>query len=98
MNNKIPIVCVCAKRAGLEQTSDAQALRCTNSHCIHSSEDHQFLIHQGIPIIISDILCDTICSAAPGSTYIERPMTKFARIRKIIEGENKITKENINLP
>ena len=94
--NTIPIVCVCEKRARLERTSDGQALRCSDSDCIHSKEGQHFDIHNEIPVIISNVLCDTVCGLQAGSTYVDRPMTKFGKFRKVIQGENKVTKENIN--
>ena len=94
--NTIPIVCVCEKRARLERTSYGHALRCPDSDCIHSNEGHQFVSHHEIPVIISNVLCDTVCGIQTGSTYVDRQMTQFGQSRQVIEGEYKVSKETTN--
>lgn len=95
MNKNIPLVCVCEKHLPLEKSLDSLKLKCTNSNCVHSNEDQQFEVHQGIPIIISDILCDTVCETQPNSIYVNRLKSQFVKVRNIVEDKNKTTTDNI---
>ena len=70
---------MCVKSERDKKTSGGQALRCSDSDCIHSNEGHHFDIHNEIPVIISNVLCDTVCSGQAGSTYVDRPISKFTK-------------------
>lgn len=89
---ELPLCCPCEDKAGLNKISIGFV--CNNEDCIHSKFENAFPEANGIPILISEEKTDTVCSADIGRTYVERPLSSFGTLKKIIVGESKITKSN----
>ena len=47
--------------------------------------------------LVSEKRCDTVCIEGSNQTYIERPLSGFSRLKKLIVGESKTTKANCRL-
>lgn len=94
MNIELPLVCLCRKRPKLNKVASNNAYRCSDSSCIHSNAQGEFKVYNEIPVIISEALCDTVCSSGLDQTYIDRSLSKYVSLKKIFLGESKVTKAN----
>ena len=45
---------------------------CANRYCGHASSENYFSCIDGVPVLVSEILCDTVCSSSDVSSYIPR--------------------------
>ena len=88
----IPLCCPCTKKGELIETINGYV--CKNHACCHSKQEMAFPKVNSIPILISEIQTDTVCSIEAGKTYFKRPMAKYTKLKKIIVGESKTTKQN----
>lgn len=93
----LPLVCPCENRCELGVDASGGTITCTRSDCIHSHESSGFRIQQGRPIIISESRCDTVCVSGEAAVYVERPLSKFQKLKKLIVGESAQTKKNVDL-
>lgn len=57
MNNLF--LCPGCKKGVLREIEDGYV--CKNKNCFHSTPENSYLIHNGIPVLFSEDLCDTIC-------------------------------------
>jgi len=94
MKTELPLVCLCRNRPKLNKTGTNSGYRCSDSECIHSTVHGEFKIYKGIPVLISQSLCDTVCSTGADQKYVDRPLTKYGGLRKLFIGESKVTKGN----
>lgn len=88
----IPLRCPCQSKQTLT-VNDDQYL-CDNAVCEHHKPENAFPSIDGIPILISEIRTDTVCSMTKDITYVKRRLAKFVTLKKIIVGESKTTKRN----
>ncbi|MDA8787051.1 class I SAM-dependent methyltransferase [Porticoccaceae bacterium] len=94
MGKVLPLVCLCSARAVLKATAGKDGYLCTSPDCIHSTPDGEFKINNGIPVLISEDLCDTVCDSGGDQKYVERPFRRYGGLKKLIIGESNVTKEN----
>lgn len=48
----------------------------------------------GVPVVISEILCDTLCDPAQVQTYVPRASSTLDRVKKALVGESGVTEAN----
>ena len=88
---KIPTICPgCSSSISIEESF----YLCTNQECAHSKIDNCFNVINDVPVLISDILCDTVCDPKETRSYVKRSSGKVNFLKKIFIGESKITKKN----
>ena len=90
--NRIQLCCPCINKADLIEVSGG--LICSKHSCYHAKHDHSFQIKNDIPIIISEVNTDTVCSSDQSAHYVDRSLSTFEKLRKMVAGESKVTKNN----
>ena len=74
------------------------SFKCTNNKCIHSTTDNFYRCFGGVPVLVSEEMCDTVCSSSNVRSLIMRSgdggRLKF--LKKHIVGESNVTKSNIS--
>ena len=90
----IHLRCLCSKKPELTKCEDGYL--CSNKECFHSQSANAFPVINGVPVIISEIQTDTVCSLEYGKSYVERPFSELSTLKKLILGESKVTKKNCN--
>lgn len=88
----LTLVCPCEKNAALVRAESSFA--CTLGECEHSMNGRHFPIVDGIPQIISDLKCDTICSFGSTRSFIPRPYSHLHQLKRLLMGDNRETLEN----
>lgn len=88
----LPLCCPCEEKADLFKISNG--LLCSNENCAHNKSQHSFKEINGIPILISEINTDTVCSIDTEEIYINRPFSGYEITKKILFGESVVTKKN----
>ena len=70
---------------------------CANVQCGHANSENYFSCIDGAPVLVSEILCDTVCSSSDVSSYIPRSgdCGALKLLKKHIVGASKTTKSNI---
>lgn len=89
---ELPLACPCEVKQTLTKMKDVYI--CDNRECEHNKMENGFPCVNSIPIIISETRTDTVCAMEAGKTYVQRPLSKFVGIKKILVGESEITKGN----
>lgn len=92
MSKSILFSCPCTEKTALVEMADGFA--CENRTCPHSEEGNLFPIIGGSPVLISELKCDTVCSAQNIVSYVSRGSGRFVWLKKLISGESRITKRN----
>ena len=88
----IKLKCLCAKKSGLKWESDR--LICITPSCHHNKYINGFKSEGGVPYVISDYLCDTVCTGVPNTQYIKRSTKYLQNIKKQFVIENRISIRN----
>lgn len=88
----IPLTCPCNLKVPL--VKHANAYQCTDKNCIHASKENWFPLEKGVPIVLSETLCDTVCNMTMGAQYISRPLSGFNVLKNYILGESSTTVKN----
>ncbi len=70
------LICPCSSRSRLEY--EAGCYTCKGIDCVHSSEASGFRTKADVPIIISELKCDTVCSGEPGKVYVKRRGSRWS--------------------
>jgi len=88
------IACVCEKRAPLIQHN--MKFQCSNKDCIHAKEENWFTSINGTPVLLSEEICDTVCSKQQTATYVARAEQSGIRslLKAIFVDTSKVTIEN----
>ncbi|MDA9242736.1 class I SAM-dependent methyltransferase [Amylibacter sp.] len=70
---------------------------CSSEKCIHSKRDYFFVCVDGIPVLISELACDTVFSSSQTAPLVVRSGDGgvFRWLKKHIFGESSVTKKNI---
>lgn len=92
---EIPLICPCKLKTNLTK-KDSYYL-CNHIDCEHNTYQNKFPIYNNKPIIISEIRTDTICKIEIGKTYVNRSLSKFAKLKKFLKGVNDITENNCDM-
>ena len=95
MQKNLPLACPCKLKKSLIKFE--KFFLCDHNECEHSNEKNGFPIFESTPVIISETKTDTICTRYSFKSYINRPLSKFNKIKKFIIGESQITKNNCDL-
>jgi len=89
---KIPFLCPCKKKYPLKKINNLYI--CKKKNCVHNNVKNSFPLINSIPILISEIKTDTVCSRNTFKTYIKRSSSKLKDMQRLILGESKTTKKN----
>tara|TARA_E500000331_G_C17264009_1_gene716437 strand:+ start:2509 stop:3447 length:939 start_codon:yes stop_codon:yes gene_type:complete len=94
MKNLEKVSCVCPDRADL--TLKDNKLICTNENCIHSDTRNGFRVINNVPVLISDMVTDTMFSSESVESYVARKKDSLLVriIRKMSNGGASQTKKN----
>ncbi len=70
---------------------------CSSERCIHSNRDHFFACIDGIPVLISEIACDTVFASSQLDPMVARSGDggSLRWLKRHIVGESRVTKKNI---
>lgn len=95
MNIDNLLVCPACK-SDLRKQSDN--FLCTNKICSHSNTEKSFICINKVPILISEIECDTVFSSSHLESLVARSGDGgiFKALKKHIVGQSKITEKNIS--
>ena len=88
----LPLCCPCELKQELLKVRSGYIKK--KNDCEHSKYEGAFSEINSIPILISEKRTDTVCNIEPGKTYIERPFSKFNKLKNLIVGESEVTKSN----
>ena len=67
---------------------------CADNNCAHSFREKSFPIVNGIPLLISEVNCDTIFSRESPEIHVKRSNKKQSSLKKLIIGTDSKTIEN----
>ena len=84
--------CPCIEKAAL--IVKGNGLVCSQISCPHSEQRYCFPLIGGTPVLISELKCDTVCSAQSVGSYVARGSVQLGWLKKIFSGESPITKRN----
>ena len=87
-----PLTCPCKLKSSLTQSGSYYL--CNSKDCVHSNAENAFSSIGSIPILISSSRTDTVCSEFTDVTYVQRPLSKFVGLKKIVLGESDVTKKS----
>jgi SAM-dependent methyltransferase len=88
----LPICCPCDYKSKLKK--DHNVYVCKRSNCPHNDTENAFFETNGKPILISEKLTDTVCNLNQYKSYVDRSFKKFHKLKTILQGESKVTKDN----
>ena len=92
MITDLPLTCLCASRAKLGKIDVGYV--CEDQTCHHHKPENAYPVVRGIPVLISETLCDTVCVAGETQTYVSRPNRDRSLLKRLIIGESKTTRIN----
>lgn len=92
MITDLPLTCLCASRAKLGKIDAGYV--CKDQTCHHHKPENAYPVVQGIPVLISETLCDTVCVAGETQTYVGRPNRDRSLLKRLIVGESRTTRIN----
>lgn len=86
------LVCVCDKKSLLQVSTSG--LICESGVCFHSNELRAFPIIEGVPVVISEELCDTVCEVGEVKSPVLRSTKGAGVLGKIISPNPRVTIAN----
>ena len=88
------ICCPCAEKADLVR--QGRSFQCSTLGCPHNLKDAWFGHLDTVPVLVSDIRCDTLCDPTDIQSKINRPdRSSFRKLQQFLLGTtSKITEEN----
>lgn len=92
MEQNLQLHCPCSHKSPLESIS--RGYICTRKFCAHSNPNFCFLNNNGVPVIISESLTDTVCVERHNAAYVYRHKSVFSFISEFLIGDSKVTKRN----
>lgn len=92
IDRNFDLSCPCARKCTLTKT-DAGYI-CDGEGCPHGDEKEAFVIVDDVPVLISDLTCDTVCEARSVKPYIPRAPSRLAPIKKLLLGQSSATRRN----
>lgn len=92
MKNDLPLRCPCNRKALLSFTP--RGLLCTQEGCEHAELDNAFTIVGEVPLLVSEIHCDTVYDTNKQLEYVPRPYARLAWLQSLILGTSSATKRN----
>ena len=91
-NQRLPLVCVCQSKAKL--FIKGQVYICSGNGCEHSDSDGGFKVINGVPVIISESLTDTVFNPDQIQTYVKRQGPRLAALRSLLSRPSRVTVRN----
>ena len=88
----LPLCCPCDYKSELKKHESGYI--CKRSNCPHNDISNAFFETNGNPILISEKLTDTVCDLNAYKSYVDRPFRKYHKLKKILHGESKTTRNN----
>lgn len=92
MTADLPLICLCESRSKLDKTDAGYV--CRDETCHHNNPENAYPVVRGIPVLISEALCDTVCVASETQTYVSRPNRDRSLLKRLIIGESRTTRIN----
>jgi len=92
VKKKIPFTCPCHLKKNLKFKEELYI--CEKIECEHNKLEYGFPINNAKPIFVSEIKTDTICQKNNYKTYIQRPFSRYKKIKKMLIGESQVTRNN----
>lgn len=86
------LICPCRDRSNL--IFEENSFICTQHDCIHSVSSSGFRLKDGVPIIVSDVKCDTVCTPEPDKIYVLRRNQGTNILSRLGSSISPITKKN----
>ncbi len=86
------LICVCERRSKLSQTE--LGFICSWQKCPHSTPAGRFHIIEGIPILISEQVTDTVCSLTEIDSYVPRSREGLRSLAELIGHTAQVTRAN----
>tara|TARA_B110000879_G_C11161666_1_gene509397 strand:- start:1348 stop:2283 length:936 start_codon:yes stop_codon:yes gene_type:complete len=71
---------------------------CCDISCVHNVTENGFLVLDSCPVLISEILCDTVCDPKSINSFVVRssPDTALKKIKSWVRGVSNVTIKNCN--
>jgi len=88
------LICPACKNSLVRHTD---VFECSNRNCVHSQRDCFFDCIDGIPVLVSEIACDTVFSSSQVDPMVKRSGDGgiLRSLKRHIVGESRVTKKNI---
>ena len=74
--------------------SSSGCFYCSLDSCFHSKAPNGFKLENGVPILISEKMCDTVCSSENINSYVPRTNGIYSSIRSFLFAPSKVTVSN----
>lgn len=94
MTKEIDLTCPCGRASKLERRGSV--MLCSGANCVHATVQHAFPLIGGTPVIISEELCDTVCTVGNVQTYIPRSSGRLDNLKALLRGKSVVTEANIS--
>lgn len=95
MTKELNLTCPCGRASKLEQ--EGRAMLCSDTSCLHATVQNAFPIINGTPVIVSEQLCDTLCTVGNVHSYISRPSGRLDKFKAFLRGKSAVTEANVSL-
>jgi SAM-dependent methyltransferase len=94
MTKEVDLFCPCG--LGAKLTGQGSVMLCSRAECVHSKVERAFPLVNGTPVIISEELCDTVCTVGNVHSYITRPSRRLDKLKALLRGKSEVTEENVS--
>lgn len=94
MTKEIDLTCPCGRASKLER--QGSIMLCLGANCVHAKVQNAFPLLNGTPVVISEQLCDTVCTVGNVQSYIPRPSGRFAKLKGSLRGKSAVTEANVS--
>ena len=91
-SKQIDWCCPCEKHAPLMAVTGGFV--CASPKCHHANPKNKFGVVQGIPILVSTQLCDSVCDVKKVTPYAATSAKGFHRFTRVLLGESKTSQRN----
>ena len=88
----LPLACPCALKCALRRV--AEGYLCTGEACPHAEPPLAFPMAGDLPVLISELRTDTVCTMTGDKTYVERRGEGGGRLRALLHGVSETTRRN----
>lgn len=78
-------------------TLTERGLVCADPRCVHSEQEKAFPLVEGRPVVVSEILTDTVCSVANTKSYVPRAPTRLQKLAQLLQSTSDLTSFNCGL-
>ncbi len=92
---KISLNCLCESRPSLRPIPTG--LVCSSSDCFHSNPTNAFKDVSSIPVVVSEVLCDTVVDTNEIRSMVSRPAGRLGLLKKFLKARPTVTRRNCEL-